>query len=76
VVNKPFCSLQKLNDYTPPWLGAVKIFSPTNLRLPITFPSSLPLHSGEALFIYLFNLVYRPSAVVAMLTKTKTKTII
>jgi hypothetical protein len=32
---------------SPPWLGAVKIFSPTNLRLPITFPSSLPLHSVE-----------------------------
>jgi hypothetical protein len=36
------------SDSSPPWLGDVEIFSPTNLRLPITFLSSLPLHSGGA----------------------------
>jgi hypothetical protein len=33
-----------LSYFSPPSLGAVQIVLPPNLCLPITFPTSLPLH--------------------------------
>jgi hypothetical protein len=42
-------SQQSSSYSSPPWLGVVKDFSPTKIfAFPITFPLSLPLHSGGA----------------------------
>jgi hypothetical protein len=54
------CGVSSSSYISPPWLGAVKIFSPT---FPITFPSSLPrvdLFEDDDLLLLAANLRMDP----------------